>query len=246
MQSRTCNRTDESMRGAIKEEMKLSADLLRATGLRHWNLDATWLQHPAADGDADDRSESPRNSMDCDGGEGEPEADNGEASDTGMDECDGEPTESGHHLGDAAVARGEDLPQGEVRSYKVGQYVFFLADMAPFVMGKVIDTRDAGEEPQEEEVLVHWFTPANRGVREGAATQCIEKYAGGTFTPDFLLEKGPNGRRRRVPDSGWERSSSVVVACDCLIAGGRKISRSIIAALIQSRARQDAEEGIVA
>lgn len=56
--------------------------------------------------------------------------------------------------GGSLAVGGEEGSPGERCSYMVGQFVFLLADMAPFAMGKAIDTRTTGKGGHQE-ILVH-------------------------------------------------------------------------------------------
>lgn len=76
--------------------------------------------------------------------------------------------------------------------------------MAPFIMGIVVKTRIT-EERRCQETMVHWFTPAKRGMREEAASQSVERYGGDAFIADYLQTGPSDGRIRRVPNTGWEK-----------------------------------------
>lgn len=73
----------------------------------------------------------------------------------------------------------------ERSSYRADQFVFFIADEAPLVMGRAFDARVTRAGPGQE-ILMYGFTPANGGIREGTVSQSVQTYGGGAFTPDYL------------------------------------------------------------
>lgn len=52
----------------------------------------------------------------------------------------------------------------------------------------------------------------------------METYGSGLFTPKYPKAEGANGKMRLVPDTGRERSSNVLAACDRMIGRGKEIS----------------------
>ena len=140
-------------------------------------------------------------------------------------------SESERHGGPGAHRTGESLRRLPSQ-IGVGEFVFFLATGAPFVVGKVIEMRMIDD---VDEVRVQWFSPVSKLLRDGAAECSIEKYASATFRADYLAEREEHrGRPRLVPDVSSERVSRVVVSCDDLIGRGKKIPRSVISALVEA------------
>lgn len=80
---------------------------------------------------------------------------------------------------------------------------------------------------------MRWFTPVNRGIWEGAASQSIERYGGGAFT----------GSIKCMLDVGWEKSFHAGVYSDNLIGTGKKVYWWVIITLAGSRLSGSASAG---
>lgn len=66
-----------------------------------------------------------------------------------------------------------------------GIFVFFFADMAPFLAGRVMETRSR-EIIDEEEIKVHWHSPpVSPGKRANAIAYSISEYGRGVFSFDW-------------------------------------------------------------
>lgn len=143
--------------------MEISTRLLQATGYRAWELGATWSQDPGDSSDPNDHSECRREPAECEGGVRNP-----------CDEPIGFPF---HDAGPVPVEDEHGTPR-ERSSYVVGQFVFFLVNRAPFVMGKVIDTHHTDEKQLDEILVQHKFTPANQRVQERASIQSVARHGG--------------------------------------------------------------------
>lgn len=78
----------------------------------------------------------------------------------GNDDAEG----SGRDRTEDPLARGEQKEEIRERSScGVGQSSFFLVDMAPFIVGIVLDAR-VNEERRWQDILVRWFTVVNHGI----------------------------------------------------------------------------------
>lgn len=108
----------------------------------------------------------------------------------------------GDARGNSLAVRKQEEESLKRSSHRVGQFVFFVADIAPFVMTKV-NTGDIGE-GRCQEMLIYWFTPVNRGIWEGAAAQLVKVYGGGAFNADQVQAEGEHDRIRRAPDTVQE------------------------------------------
>ena len=149
-------------------------------------------------------------------------------------------------------------------------FVFFLADDAPFIMGKVQDKtkmslpeelRVLPSRERENMVPVHFFSPVALALRNNAAAANFEDYVRATFSADFLmvdpssLSLSPSSsdgeasvrkasRVLRVEDIGWEDASQVVAVAKCLNNSGGKIPARVVHELRTARvSRLSAREG---
>lgn len=209
------------LRRCCEQEFDLPTDWLE--------VDEDWVQ---VDDGADNGNADPE--------EEEKEEDGSSSSGGGSDSDDGSAHE-GHIRGGATggdtgfvTSNSDEACPHDIRSINVGHIVFFTATCAPFLVGKVLDTR-AGEN-DEQEVCVHWLSPVNTRLRGRASEVSIQEYGAVTFREDYrheVQQDSTAGRRRsrRVKDTDWEPISRVVASCESFNARGTKVPRGILRTL---------------
>ena len=215
-------------------------ELLKATGEKHFDLPVHWL--PAANGvsDGGDGGET----GDSDGGAGaqvgsgdDSDSDNGTGSlgdDGGSDDTDGSSSDSET---EAAYLRQRGWPRNDrtVVRVKQGNFAFFLATNAPFLVGKII--AEGVEHEGDDGVDIHWFRPAKDLTPDNVQSMSIEEYGKGGFVEGFVVSaddrtgRTARGRRVRKKDVSWEPVQCIVATSENLIGNGRKIPKGVLRVL---------------
>ena len=205
-------------------EMNHSATLLEAEGDCPWELDVWWL-----------RSGGPLVGSDNNAGGGL------QPSGSIDGDLQGEGEQNGGEKGNGEHA--DSTP--ELPPLAIGEFVFLLAEGAPFLAGQVTGGRRTGEDARHDEVEVHWWSPSNRNVREDAKNLTTLGYGKGVFTKDFRRgEQSPSSKKKPTysPSVGWVARQDVVASCKSL-RGGKYIPGPILRALEAAGHEHDADEG---
>ena len=237
--------TDVARQDRVKEEHADSLRILRMQGLIMFTLETKWMPSlcRGQEGDEVDDDDS--------GNEGDSAGEAGSYSglddDGDGDSSDGELTDvlEGDQLtlGRAAVARKrrqrkdvEEVVHGALNSFG-----FFIGTGAPLLVGKVKDTR-VGMEEEENEVLLHWYTPS-KALVDSASSADFDVYANATFNVAYNVvegagHSGSRATRKYVEDTSWEAKSGIIATCPALIGGRKKIPASVKQSLNNAKQRQ--------
>lgn len=230
-----------------------SLRVLRMHGRRNFDLETNWLPDYFPADDDDDSEDREKDDGDIPGGAGIDGVgdDPFDSSDDDADMLtssyvDNRERSLNHESG---ARRRQQRKQGEEVSHgAVGSFSFFLGSAAPLLVGKVKDTRQ--QSGQEEEVLLHWYTPSKTLVANASSTT-FDTYAGAIFNAAYRVEVAGQRKKSYVEDMSWEPKSGIVATCPNLISGGKKIPSPVKKAL-KSAARsqgqptdeqKDGEEG---
>ena len=229
----------------MKEEHADSLRVLRMQGLVMFALETKWMPSLCRGHEGDEVDD------DDSGNEGDRAGQAGHCS--GLD--DGEDDSSDEELTDdlegdqltggrAAVARKrrqrkdvEEVVHGALNSSR-----FFIGAGAPLLVGKVKDARVGMKEEEEDEVLLHWYTPSKALVDNASSTD-FDVYANATFNAAYNVvegagRSGSRATRKYVADTSWEANSGIIATCPALIGGGKKIPAIFKQILKNAKQRQ--------
>ena len=239
--------TDVARQDRVKEEHADSLRILRMQVLVMFALETKWMPSLCRghEGDEVDDDDS-RNEGDRAG-----EAGHRSGLDDGDDDGDSSDEELIDALevdqltgGRAAVARKqrqrkdvEEVVHGALNSFGV-----FIGAGAPLLVGKVKDARVGMEEEEEDEVLLHWYTPSKALVDNAPSTD-FDVYANATFNAAYNVvegagRSGSRATRKYVEDTSWEAKSGIISTCPALVGGGKKIPAIVKQILKNAKQRQ--------
>eukprot|EP00904_Undaria_pinnatifida_P006121 jgi/Undpi1/2639/HiC_scaffold_13.g06018.m1 len=217
---------DEARQAQIKDEHADSLRILRSTGDRTFDLDTNWLPvDPNLIGGDDSDDES----SDDDGGGagGEGYTSNNASDDNSSDEDDFSRDERTLQQGaSGGTKQRQQRATKNVEHGALSSFAFFTPTNAPFLVGKVNETR-IGTDGQRE-ILLHWYTP-KKALIDNAVNAEFDVYANATFNAAYEVGTAPVGagrsgsRQRYVADTSWEPVCGIVATCSALIGGGKKI-----------------------
>lgn len=111
-----------------------------------------------------------------------------------------------------------------------GNFAFFVATNAPFLVGKIVAERVVEE--GESEVEIHWLRPAKDHTLYNAASMTLDEYAKGAFVECYVMTKangvGRGTKPKRAKDVSWEPVKCIIATSENLIGNGRKIPNRVL------------------
>ena len=124
----------------------------------------------------------------------------------------------------------------------LNSFGFFIGAGAPLLVGKVKDARVGMEEEEEDEVLLHWYTPSKALVDNASSTD-FDVYANATFNAAYNVvegagRSGSRATRKYVEDTSREAKSGIIATCPALIGGGKKNPAIVKQILKNAKQRQ--------
>ena len=135
----------------------------------------------------------------------------------------------------------------EVEHGAIGSFGFFIGDGAPLLVGKVKEVRVGMEEEEEDEVLLHWYTPC-KALVDDASSIDFDMYANATFNAAYKVvqdagRSGSRATRKYVEDTSWEPSSGIVATSPTLVGSGKKIPATVKQILKSAKQSQEQAAG---
>lgn len=125
---------------------------------------------------------------------------------------------------------------GHVPCFTEGDFVFYLGDKTPFLVGKVTDRREGAD--GEAEVEVRWWSPATSAIRNNAPDCSMGECGEEKITAEYKTARNGEGspmsskgrKWRLVPDVKWMQAELVVASFQKLNSGD-KISGGVFYAM---------------
>ena len=238
--------TDVARQDRVKEEHADSLRILRMQGLVMFAFETKWMPslchgHEGDEVDDNDSGNEGDRAGEAEHCSGLDDGDDGDSSDEELtDALEGDQLTGGR----AAVARKwrqqknvEEVVHGALNSFG-----FFIGAGAPLLVGKVKDARVGMEEEEEDEVLLHWYTPSKALVDNASSTD-FDVYANATFNAAYNVvggagRSGSRATRKYVEDTSWEAKSGIIETYPALIGGGKKIPAIVKQILKNAKQRQ--------